>query len=239
MAEFDKFASSYNSEIVKDLGRFGKYRDTAFLYKAQYLKYILPNPPGGILDFGCGVGSNAPWLKKFFPDAKLFGCDVSPESIKVAAGNHQYCEFETIAAPKDLNIYKDKVDAVFASTVFHHIPPAEHEAWINGLYSIMPIGGYLAIFEHNMKNPVTAKVVKGSKVDEEATMLGALYCKRLVRNRFCGTSTKNKKIRADRDSVKLRYTYFSPWRNALFTAMERILWFVPLGMQYCVYARKQ
>ncbi|MDR2578526.1 MAG: class I SAM-dependent methyltransferase, partial [Chitinispirillales bacterium] len=237
-AEFDKVAHVYNEDTVEALGKFGKYRDTAFTYKCQYLKSILPKEPAGILDFGCGVGSNVPYLKKYFPNAKLFGCDVSPESIKIARANYEYCDFRAICVPNDLSCYKGKVDVVFVSTVFHHIPPAEHEKWLDGLYSIMKSGDYLVIFEHNVKNPITAKVVK-NPIDEDAVMLDAKYCAQLVKSRFHGTSIKNKVIRTGGGNVKLRYTYFFPWRNRLFTEIERLLYFIPLGAQYCVHARKR
>ena len=120
MAEFDKFAQNYTNDLAKDLGSFGKYKDTAFLYKSQYLKYVLPEEPSGILDFGCGVGSNIPYLKKYFPNAKLFGCDVSSESIKIAEDNYQYCEFSIINTPEELKQYKGNINVVFISTVLHH-----------------------------------------------------------------------------------------------------------------------
>ncbi|MCL2792123.1 MAG: class I SAM-dependent methyltransferase [Spirochaetaceae bacterium] len=238
MAEFDKFAQNYSDEAAKDLGNFEKYRNTAFLYKSQYLKYILPKEPKGILDFGCGVGLNVPYLKKYFPNANLFGCDVSSESIKIAEDNFPYCEFSVVNTPEGLMRFRDKINVIFVSTVLHHIPSVEHEKWINGLHLAMNSGDYLVIFEHNIKNPITAKVVKGSKGDEEAIMLDARYCEQLVKGRFYGTLVRNQEIKVTCNNVRLRYTYFFPWRSSLFTAIERFLWFIPLGAQYCVYARK-
>jgi ubiquinone/menaquinone biosynthesis C-methylase UbiE len=83
IAEFDKFADGYNEAIVEELGKFGKYRDTAFIYKVKYLKNILKEPMN-ILDFGCGVGSFIPYLHNYFKNAKIYGCDVSSESIEIA-----------------------------------------------------------------------------------------------------------------------------------------------------------
>lgn len=237
-SEFDKFAQEYYDDSVKDLGDFGKYRDTAFLYKCQYLKYILPNEPKKILDFGCGIGLNVPYLKKYFPNAELFGCDVSPESIKIAKENYDYCDFQIINTPQKLEAYKNKVDVIFVSTVFHHIPPAEHEEWLTGLYNALNDNGYLVIFEHNLKNPVTKKIVADSKIDEDAIMLDAKYCKMLVESRFREKTIKNKEIKINSNTVKLRYTYFFPWRNKLFTSLEKLLYWIPLGAQYCVYAKK-
>jgi hypothetical protein len=48
----------------------------------------------------------------------------------------------------------------------------------------------------------------------------------------------DKETMIGKDNVRLKYTYFFPWRNALFTVIERFLFWLPLGAQYCVYARK-
>ena len=135
-AEFDKFAEEYHDEAIKDLGKFGKYRDTAFIYKAQMLKDILNNEPQTILDFGCGIGLNIPYLHKYFKNTKLYGCDVSSESIEIAKNNYPYCEFNVIQNINDLHIYIN-IDCIFISTVLHHIPEDEHKYWINGLYNIL------------------------------------------------------------------------------------------------------
>jgi SAM-dependent methyltransferase len=241
-AEFDKFAKDYYDESRNDLGKYGKYRDTAFIYKAQLLKYILKVEPKKILDFGCGIGSNIPYLHNYFDRAKLYGCDISAESIEVAKKNYQYCNFNVINNINDLQIYND-IDCIFISTVFHHIPVQEHEYWINGLYNILKenkndTGGHIIIFEHNMKNPLTKLTVKKSKIDEEAIMLNPKYCKRLLLNRFYKTRIGDKEILLKKDVIKLKYTYFFPWRNRFFTLIEHLLFWLPLGAQYCVYAKK-
>jgi trans-aconitate methyltransferase len=134
--EFDKFTEGYNEAVVNDLDKLGKYRDTAFVYKIDYLKHILKKEPKTILDFGCGIGSFIPYLRASFNDAKLYGCDVSSRSIEIAKRNYSYCNFAVIENAGDLNIYK-KIDCIIVNTVMHHIPRYEHECWINGLYGIL------------------------------------------------------------------------------------------------------
>jgi hypothetical protein len=89
-----------------------------------------------------------------------------------------------------------------------------------------------------MKNPITKSFVKRSKIDENAVMLNPKYCRRLLLNRFYNTKIGDKEILLRRDNVKLKYTYFSPWRNKFFAAIENFLFWLPLGAQYCVYAKK-
>jgi 2-polyprenyl-3-methyl-5-hydroxy-6-metoxy-1,4-benzoquinol methylase len=136
IAEFDKLAEDYNETIVKDLGKFGKYRDTAFVYKINYLKYLIKDEPKSILDFGCGIGSFIPWLHNSFKNTKLYGCDISSGSIEIAKKKHPYCDFDVIKNTDDLKIYKN-IDCIIINTVLHHIPQNEHEYWINGLYDIL------------------------------------------------------------------------------------------------------
>lgn len=83
-ADFDKFAGNYYEESKKDIGKFGKYRETAFIYKTQLLKHILKGEPKNILDFGCGIGLNIPHLHRCFKNTRLYGCDVSSASIEIA-----------------------------------------------------------------------------------------------------------------------------------------------------------
>jgi trans-aconitate methyltransferase len=244
IVEFDRFAEDYCDEWVKNLGKFGKYSDTAFLHKTLFLKNLLKNEPKSILDFGCGIGLNIPFLHDCFTNTKLYGCDVSSESIEIARKNYPYCDFNVINNINDLQIYNN-IDCIFISTVLHHIPQNEHKCWIDGLYNILSSnvnntvgGGYIVIFEHNLFNPVTKSVVKKSKVDEDATMLSPKYCKRLLSNNFYHTKINGKEIKLKKDNVKLTYTYFFPWRNKLFTFIERLLFWLPVGAQYCVYARK-
>ena len=225
--EFDSIAKKYNEEIVENLGSFGKFRDAMLFYKSQYLEYLLPETPKAILDYGCGIGMNIPYLGEYFPNTELFGCDISKESISLARENVQGCTFDTIETVEDLNIYKNKIDCVFISTVLHHIPFEEHEKWINGLYDILIKGGHMIIFEHNMKNPLVKKFVEKIPMDKNATMLDAKYSKNIIKKIFGGESY-----------VKLGYTYFFPWRNKICIWIEHKLVWLPLGAQYYVIARK-
>jgi hypothetical protein len=75
-------------------------------------------------------------------------------------------------------------------------------------------GAYMVIFEHNMLNPLTKRFAERIPMDKDATMLKASYCKRMVQETF-----------KDYKNVKLRFTYFFPWRNKIFISIEhRIAW---------------
>jgi ubiquinone/menaquinone biosynthesis C-methylase UbiE len=161
---------------------------------------------------------NIPYLRQYFPAAKLYGCDVSEKSIGLAKSQIDYCQFDVIETLRDIKMYDNKIDCVFISTVLHHIEPSEHKIWLQALYDIMKKGSYMVIFEHNMFNPLTKRFVERIPMDKGATMLSAGYCKSLVREIFGGSK-----------KVKLRYTYFFPWRNKLFTTIEHAIAWLPIG----------
>jgi hypothetical protein len=91
-----------------------------------------------------------------------------------------------------------------------------------------------------MKNPLTKSIVKRSELDRNGNMLNSKYCKRLLLNKFYEVKfNADKEIFLKKDKVKLNYTYFFPWRNKFFSNIELLLFWLPFGAQYCVYARKQ
>jgi hypothetical protein len=109
--------------------------------------------------------------------------------------------------------------------VLHHIPHQEHEAWIQALHGIMKPGAYIVIFEMNMYNPVARRFVDKCPFDANAVMLKPAYCKKLVSGIF--------------GKANLAYTFFFPWRNTFFITVEHILYWLPLGAQYYVAAKKE
>ncbi|MDR0605521.1 MAG: class I SAM-dependent methyltransferase [Bacteroidales bacterium] len=227
-AEFDLMSENLDELVKKGLGIFAVYRDSILSYKLDYIKHIVNKIPSSILDYGCGSGLYTSYMKNYFQSAKIYGCDVSNKSIEVAKANHPDCEFITISEVNDLNVYKDKIDCIFINCVMHHIEPEEHSKWLTGLYNTMKSGSYLIIFEMNMLNPLVRWFVKRTPIDDNATMLKALYCKKLIKSIF-----------GEDGEIKLRYTYLFPWRNKFFTKIEYLFSRLPLGAQYYVAVKKK
>jgi ubiquinone/menaquinone biosynthesis C-methylase UbiE len=226
-AEFDEMAENLDDLAKADLGIFAWMRESILDYKGEYLKYLLPENTKTILDYGCGSGLYVNSLRKYFPKLKIYGCDVSGKSIEVAKKKHPDCEFFTISNVSDLNIFKDKVDCVFINCVLHHIPHSEHKNWITGLYNNMKEGSYLVIFEMNMNNPLSRRLVNNSPIDKNAEMLKPTYCKKLIEDIFI----KN-------EFIKLSYCYSFPWRTKILVGIEHQLSWLPLGAQYYLIAKK-
>jgi 2-polyprenyl-3-methyl-5-hydroxy-6-metoxy-1,4-benzoquinol methylase len=226
MSEFDEMSENLDDLLKEGLGIFAKFRESMKEYKAEYLKYLLPTEPKAILDFGCGSGLYTPYLKKYFPNTMIYGCDISSKSIEVAKGKYPEYQFSVISSVDDLVQYKGIIDCVFINCVLHHMPPTEHEKWITGISNNMRKGASLIIFEMNMINPLVRNLGKKHQIDKNATMLKSNYCKRIVEKCFNG------------GEVKLCYSYFFPWRNKLFVGVEHKLGWLPLGAQYYVVAKK-
>ncbi|MDR0472888.1 MAG: methyltransferase domain-containing protein, partial [Treponema sp.] len=224
---FDNIADSYEEELKNSLGKYGR-RDIAIFaeYKIKIIKSKLFKTPANVLEFGCGTGRNTLFLKKWFPESNIYGCDISEKSLEIASKANPTVQYDKITTPADLfEVYKEPFDCIFISNVFHHIPFNEHQIWLDALYRITSEEGIVFIFEHNPYNPITKRVFSSSEIDKGAFMLKPSYCQKLLQN----TNFTN---------INRRYTLFFLWRNSFFESVERMLYWLPLGAQYYVWGKK-
>jgi ubiquinone/menaquinone biosynthesis C-methylase UbiE len=225
---FDDLACSYDEELKDSLGKFGARNINIFAeYKIKLIKSKLFNAPSNILEFGCGTGRNNLFMKKWFPESRIYGCDISEKSLEIAGKTNPSVQYKKITNTDDLfRIYKVSFDCIFISNVLHHIPFQEHKVWIDALYKILSNGGNIFIFEHNPYNPITKYIFNTSEIDKGATMLSPSYCFSLLQN-------------ANFTKIKREYTLFSLWRNNLFESFEQMLYWLPLGAQYYIWGTKK
>ena len=184
---------------------------------------LITSTPKKILDFGCGVGRGIGYIKKYFPNAQVYGCDVSEESLSLAEAyapkDHLFVN-DSIGAVTD----KGNFDLIVISCVLHHIEPAERQYWIDGLKTVLNPGGHIAVFEHNVKNPATKSIVLSpiNLVDKLDWMLGHKELEELMGEKKFWSG----------------YTLFSPVRFPGILGIERFLKWLPLGAQHCVIVEK-
>ncbi len=225
MNQFDKVANIYDDNLKELLNN--KNTEQFAEYKIQLVKLLAPKITNKLMDFGCGTGRSFPFLKKYFPNGALYGCDVSNESIKFA---ERYISPNCLFLNNSIESLscKGKMDIVIACCVFHHIAPEERKNWINGIINILEENGRFFIFEHNIKNPMTKKIILDPKnlVDNINVMLPYENLISTIK------SIQNTKI------VWKGYTLFSPWRSSFITGFERLLKWLPFGAQYCVVIEK-
>ena len=112
--------------------------------------------------------------------------------------------------------------------VLHHIEPDERRQWIKAIIKKLNTKGKIVVFEHNLINPATKKIVKNpeNRADDINWMLKMSEIEKIL---LCD------------DSIKLvwkGYTLFSPLRPPFMTYLERSLKWLPIGAQQCVIVEK-
>ena len=116
--DFGQYASNYQYVMDKHLRPFSVKPQKVYEYKIKLVKRLTNIEPKKILDYGCGVGSNISYLKRFFPQSQIFGTDISAESLNIAKKNHPKAVF----FKNDLARCDESYDLIFIAGVLHYIP---------------------------------------------------------------------------------------------------------------------
>lgn len=220
--EFDQYAKQYDRVLAETIPE-GLNEDGYFAeYKIALMAQLLGDKkPARILDFGCGAGRSLPYLNRFFPDAELWGYDVSPASLDIAKER----------VPR-ANLFSDwskapeaGFDAIIAANVFHHIPLYQRQLALTQCRHALAEGGQMFLFEHNPYNPATRWIFERCPFDVDAEMLSLKTALSL-----CGE--------AGFSSEQHGYTLFFPRPLAFFRPIEPWLKRLPLGAQYYVQMTK-
>jgi SAM-dependent methyltransferase len=222
--DFDKHAEQYEKQLTDDLKFFGEESSYFAEYKVRVLKDDIEKCPERILEFGCGIGLNLQFLISYFKNSDITGCDISQKSIEIAGKRNPNAKFFRIS---DENVSKEtgKYDVIFISNVFHHIEPQLRADSISKIYSMLKPGGIVFFFEHNPYNPVTRRIVNNCVWDTDAILLKPSESLGLFKN-------------AGFKIVSKKYTLYFPSFLKILRPVEKGLWFVPLGGQYYISARK-
>jgi ubiquinone/menaquinone biosynthesis C-methylase UbiE len=178
-----------------------------------------------VLDFGAGVGTSVPFVRRHFPRASITCLDVSTKSLEVGAARFakeaRFLRFDGTHIPASEGAF----DVAFAACVFHHIDHAQHLPLLAELHRVSRDDGIVAIFEQNPYNPLTVRAVNTCPFDENARLIKA----GVMRERM---------VRAGFRTASIRYRIFFPHVLRLLRPMEPALTWLPLGAQYYVVATK-
>ena len=216
--EFDKFAKDYDNVLgnaipdeLNENSYFAEYKI------ALMAKRLQGRPVERLLDFGCGAGRSLPFLRQYFPGSEIWGYDVSPDSLAVAAGHSPGARlFWEWSALGDV-----KFDAIVAANVFHHIPVPDRLSALVKCRDSLREGGQMFMFEHNPYNPATRWIFERCPFDVDAEMLNLGAALRLANS-------------AGYTSEQHAYTLFFPKPLAFLRGIEPMLKRLPLGAQYYV-----
>ncbi len=219
--DFDDFSDKYIDLMNQ---QHAKYGDIEYYseHKAKITSNIFNTQIKNILEFGCGIGRNLPYLKKKYPNANIFASDISSESLKIAKQNNPEV---TIVDDDSLNTYNGKFDLIFIAGVYHHIPTNLRSSATEKIYNLLTENGKLICFEHNPYNPLTRHMVNTCIFDEDAILL--------TKNELTEIFT-----REGFSVLKSGYTLFIPPKLKQFNKIENWLEWLPLGGQYYLACEK-
>lgn len=220
--EFDQYAEQYDRvlgeaipECLSEDSYFSEYKIALMAARMSGGK------AGRILDFGCSAGRSLPYLDQYFPEAELWGYDVSPASLKVAAERvprvRLFSDWDAIAGIR--------FDAIIAANVFHHIPLEQRQEALARCYDSLVADGQMFLFEHNPLNPVTRWIFDHCPFDVDAEMLSLKTVLDLTG-------------KAGFRSEQHGYTLFFPRPLAFLRRLEPWLIRLPFGAQYYIQAVK-
>jgi 2-polyprenyl-3-methyl-5-hydroxy-6-metoxy-1,4-benzoquinol methylase len=219
---FDQFADRYKHTLDKSVKISGEESEYFAEYKARWLARLVTSDfLGTVLDFGCGVGLLAGFIKKQMPLAHIDGFDVSDESLaKVDPALKHQGTFTS-----DLARISAHYDLIVVANVMHHIDPADRQRTISNLAQRLKPSGRLAVFEHNPANPVTRWVVERCPFDRGVVLLPP-------------SETKAHFFRAGLNVRRHDYIVFMPGFLAWARRLEPWLAAIPIGAQYVVIGDK-
>lgn len=225
--EFDRYAAQYRDLHNASITASGEESE----YFAEYKANVAARELGAdasktikVLDFGTGIGGSIAPLRRALPNAELHGADISSESVAMAQQRHGDLATFKVIANNALPYPDATFDIVFVACVYHHIPVEQREHWTAEIRRVLKPGGHILVFEHNMLNPLTMKVVRDCAFDEDAILLPRSELLGLVGGQPF-------------QSIKARYIVFFPKALSFLRVAERSLGWLPLGAQYYVHAR--
>jgi SAM-dependent methyltransferase len=216
--DFDDYTDNYNDLLRESTGFFSASEEYFARYKIELVRKLVKRSPNRILEYGCGIGRNIPFLRAAFPDAHIEGSDISAASLEIARRENPevnfFVEQEGMRA-------SPPVDLVFVAGVFHHIPVVQRASVTRTIFNRLNPGGELFVFEHNPYNPVTRRIVDNCPYDEDAVLLKPAELKSLIEG-------------ASLDVDGSGYCLFVPPKLSALTWLESVLGWLPLGGQYWV-----
>lgn len=219
--DFDNFSEDYEEILFKNLSFFSRDINYFAEYKIDLIAKTIGFKPKNILEYGCGIGRNIPYLKKEFPESNIYGYDPSFKSLSYALKKYNYLNnLDKAQIDKYLNFF----DLIICSGVYHHIKKNEREKTTREIFELAKNEGLFYVFEHNPYNLVTRRLVERCIYDKGVELMTLKDAKKLI------LASGFKYIES------LYYLYFP--QNLKLRKLEKFLYHFPFGGQYMLKAAK-
>lgn len=113
--------------------------------------------PKKIIDLGCGPANSTKVLYNLFPDAQLFGADLSADMLARAKQELKQAAYITCDLSGDLSVLGGGYDIVFSNAVLQWLD--DHEKVLPNWMSLLAPGGTLAVqMPINEQEPAIAAI---------------------------------------------------------------------------------
>jgi SAM-dependent methyltransferase len=171
-AEFDSFASSYESELGQALSISGEGQDYFARGRIGWLAKCLRDQgakPRSAMDYGCGIGGTSVLLRDLVAVESVVGLDPSVRSLEVARSRHSNLGIRFLSL-EDYSPCED-IDVAYCNGVFHHIPVAERGQAAKYILHCLRPGGFFALWENNPWNLGARWVMSQCAFDRDAVAL--------------------------------------------------------------------
>jgi len=225
-ADFDKYASEYDASLAQGLSVSGESKDYFAQGRVAWLAQLLADyhfRPYSVIDYGCGTGTNTPFLLGLDGVGLLYGVDISASSLDVA--RHAVPDVRAHFSVLDRYTPQENCDLVFTNGVFHHIPLAERAGAMAYIYRALRPGGLLAFWENNPWNPGARYVMSRIPFDRDANMVSSTEARAMARA-------------AGFEVLRTDFLFIFPNVLRPLRKMEPRLAKLPIGAQYQVLCRK-
>lgn len=233
--EFDDYASAYDEGMDSSVRRcvgggsesFIEIKVDWLLRRCQRLPHNDANGDFRLLDYGCGIGTMLKILVRRGFSGDIVGCDVSREMLKQATKRWDAGPLPLLRPMEDIlaPFGNAEFDLVVVSSVLHHVPVDQRERTYADIKRLLKPGGHVCVFEHNPYNPVTQWVVRHAPIDKNAVLLRP-------------DEVRAGLVKAGASRVETEYIMFLPPRLKLCRLLDRVLYWLPLGGQYVVFAAR-
>lgn len=226
VAEFDTYASNYDEALNRGLALTGEAKEYYAAGRVKWLRKRLASfhcTPSNCLDFGCGTGTSAAFLREELKIASYSGFDPSAESISHAVQQNTWSAAKFTSDQSSLEI--GGFELAFCNGVFHHIDPEQREQAVSLVWRSLKPGGVFALWENNRWNPAVHYAMSRVPFDRDAQMLFPSQARALLR-------------KAGFSVLGTDYCFVFPGALRSLRFLEPALCKLPLGGQYLVLARK-